>query len=296
MAIPPFDDPWYKTCMSTKRRSSGYAPRRSSPGARLWVPVAAVLVIALLVLLKVTAPPTVNALDNKPVAAGVVQNLTTVSPKTFAVAATTAPASPAVAGSSTTWTSGGKPVVFYYGFEWCPYCAASRWAIVTALARFGTWSGLEYMTSSPTDVDPNTHTVTFLHATYTSPYITFESVEAQNPLHATLQTPTGTQQTALSKYDPGSGGAFSGPFIDVSNRYLWEAALVLPTYLHGMGWTAISAAVHSGKGPAGTHILAGANALSAAICAVDGDQPAAVCTSATVAKLMQGLPKPGSAA
>ncbi len=282
--------------MSTKRRPSGYA-RRSSFGARLWMPLAALLVIAILILLKVTAPPKVNALNNKPVAVAVVQNLTTVSPKTFALAATIAPASHAVAGSSTTWTSGGKPVVFYYGFEWCPYCAASRWAIVTALARFGTWSGLEYMTSSPTDVDPNTHTVTFLHATYTSPYITFESVEAQNPLHATLQTPTGAQQTALRKYDVSNrSGAFSGPFIDVSNRYLWEGSLVLPSYLHGLGWTAISMAVHSGKDQAGTHILAGANALSAAICAVDGAQPAAVCTSATVAKLIQGLPKPGSTA
>jgi hypothetical protein len=39
-------------------------------------------------------------------------------------------------------TSGGKPEVLYMGAEYCPYCAAERWALIVALSRFGTFSGL----------------------------------------------------------------------------------------------------------------------------------------------------------
>jgi thiol-disulfide isomerase/thioredoxin len=33
----------------------------------------------------------------------------------------------------------GKLLVFFMGAEYCPYCAAERWAIVRALQRFGRW-------------------------------------------------------------------------------------------------------------------------------------------------------------
>src|SRR5256885_14415418 len=36
----------------------------------------------------------------------------------------------------------GKPEGFYYGAEFCPYCAAQRWPLVIALSRFGTFAGL----------------------------------------------------------------------------------------------------------------------------------------------------------
>ena len=38
-------------------------------------------------------------------------------------------------------TSGGKPEMLYIGAEYCPYCAAERWAMIVALSRFGTFSG-----------------------------------------------------------------------------------------------------------------------------------------------------------
>ena len=43
---------------------------------------------------------------------------------------------------------GKTPAMLYYGAEYCPYCAAERWAIATALARFGTWSNLQTTASS----------------------------------------------------------------------------------------------------------------------------------------------------
>ncbi|MGH3293687.1 MAG: DUF929 family protein, partial [Trebonia sp.] len=79
--------------------------------------------------------------------------------------------------SSTPLTSGGKPEVLYLGAEYCPYCASQRWAMVNALSRFGTFSGLTTTHSSSTDADPNTPTWTFYKSTYTSNYINFTSVE-----------------------------------------------------------------------------------------------------------------------
>src|ERR1700733_10807781 len=48
-------------------------------------------------------------------------------------------------------TSGGKPEVLYIGAEYCPYCAAERWAMVVALSRFGTLSGLGLIHSAAED-------------------------------------------------------------------------------------------------------------------------------------------------
>ena len=60
------------------------------------------------------------------------------------------------AGASQYLTSGGKPEVLYMGGEYCPYCATERWSLILALDRFGSFSGLEYMQSSSTDIYPNT--------------------------------------------------------------------------------------------------------------------------------------------
>ena len=59
-------------------------------------------------------------------------------------------------------TSGGKPEVLYLGAMYCPFCAAQRWAMVNALSRFGTFSGLKTTHSSSTDSYPNTPTWTYL--------------------------------------------------------------------------------------------------------------------------------------
>ena len=51
--------------------------------------------------------------------------------------------------------------MLYYGAEYCPYCAAERWAIAAALSRFGTWSNLKITASSHTDVYAETHTFSY---------------------------------------------------------------------------------------------------------------------------------------
>ena len=53
-----------------------------------------------------------------------------------------------ITGNQPPLTSGGKPVMLYMGAEYCPYCAAERWAIIIALSRFGTFTGVSATTSS----------------------------------------------------------------------------------------------------------------------------------------------------
>ena len=49
---------------------------------------------------------------------------------------------PAKLQGGTPLTQDGKPKVLYIGAEYCPYCAAQRWALAVALSRFGTFDKL----------------------------------------------------------------------------------------------------------------------------------------------------------
>src|SRR5580700_9849016 len=82
--------------------------------------------------------------------------------------------------NGTPLTGNGKPEVLFIGSEYCPYCAAQRWAMVNAFSRFGTFTGLTTIHSSSSDSYPNTPTLTFYGSTYTSKYISFTSVEEQH--------------------------------------------------------------------------------------------------------------------
>ncbi len=71
----------------------------------------------------------------------------------------------------------GKPILFYAGGEYCPFCAADRWSLIMALSRFGSFSGIEMNASSTSDIYPGTPTFTFVNASYTSPYLIFDAKE-----------------------------------------------------------------------------------------------------------------------
>lgn len=205
----------------------------------------------------------------------------------FASTSTTAEVSAAAAkgnffgtANGTALTSGGKPELLYIGGEYCPYCAAERWAMINALSRFGTFSGLQTMHSSSTDVDPNTPTFTFVNAKYTSQYLTFTPVEAYGPESTeTLQTPTSAESTLWSAYDP-QGGI---PFLDFANKYVevGNLAPLDPSQLAGKSWAQVAAAMASPSGSTlGTNEDANANYITAAICTLTQNKPAAACTPA----------------
>jgi len=108
---------------------------------------------------------------------GVARQITSIPTATFnAVGAGTAAGLKALAGQPEL-TAGGKPELLYMGGEYCPFCAAERWAIAAAVSRFGTLSGLHFIHSSPTDVYPSTPTLSFYKSRYTSRYLAFVPVE-----------------------------------------------------------------------------------------------------------------------
>jgi len=186
-------------------------------------------------------------------------------------------------------TSGGKPEVLYIGAEYCPYCAAERWAMVVALSRFGTLSGLGLTHSAAAngagqaEPFPNTATWTFAHTTFASQFLTFTPVETYTnvPDPATgfykpLQTPTAEQKALLTKYDSANGGAI--PFIDYGNEFLTVGASYDPGVLAGLTWNQIAADLHNSGSPVAAGVLGTANYITAAICGLTNDQPASACT------------------
>jgi thiol-disulfide isomerase/thioredoxin len=181
-------------------------------------------------------------------------------------------------------TLDGKPELLYMGGEYCPFCAAERWAIAAAVSRFGTLSGPHFIHSSPTDVYPDTPTLSFYKSRYTSKYLAFAPVEwyseradvATPTGYAYLQRPTPQQAAVFSRY----GGSF--PFVDIGNRYLVPEAQYLPSALAGLSWAQVAADMRDPSSPVGKDIDGAANMITAAICQLTHGRPASVCSSAGV--------------
>ncbi len=198
----------------------------------------------------------------------------------------------------------GKPEFLYIGAEYCPYCAAQRWATIVALSRFGTFSKLYQTTSSSTDAYPSTPTFTFYSghyggSFYTSKYIDFVPVETLGNVqdasgnYATLQTPTAEQQNLLNTYDvsPYTTQPGSIPFIDIANRYIVSGASYSPQDLQGLQWQDIANNLSDPTSTVGRDILGTANYITAGICMTTHQQPGNVCNTDVIQKIEQSLSK-----
>lgn len=168
----------------------------------------------------------------------------------------------------------GKPVVFYFGALWCPYCATERWPMIVALSRFGTFSGLRGAVSSSSDVFPSTQTWSFVGSTYTSRYISFSPVEAEGEQQQALEPLTAAESKILQTWD--SKGSF--PFLTIGQKYTAGLPNWLdPQWLQSLSRQQIVETLTQTSNQLGIGVLADANYLSAAICSVDGEQPVTVC-------------------
>ena len=231
--------------------------------------------------------------------------LTTIPASVFNTVGITSPVAPVTPPivlknqpplTATSATGKVLPEVFYLGAEYCPFCAAQRWPTIIALSRFGTWSGLGNTTSSSIDYAPNTPTFTFYKAKFSSPYLVFKSIEESTNVYDSalgnytkLQTPSKAQQAVFTKYDtpkyvPGMTAADAGsiPFITLGNKFLVSGASYGPLTLSGLSRTSIANALNDTTSPVTDAIIASANYLTASLCTLTGQQPAAVCTSSGV--------------
>ncbi|HEX2646060.1 MAG TPA: DUF929 family protein, partial [Candidatus Dormibacteraeota bacterium] len=77
------------------------------------------------------------------------------------------------------------------------------------------------------------------------------------------------------------------PFVDFGNRYTFTGAMYSPDLLGGMQWQDVAVAIQNPDSTQAKAIVGSADLMTAAICKMTGDQPAAVCSTAS----MQGLGK-----
>ncbi len=221
-----------------------------------------------------------------------------------------------------TATVGGKkkPELLYMGAEYCPYCAASRWPLIIALSRFGTFKGLGIIGSSPEDSFANTRTWSFAKATYTSPYLVFDPVELVSNVCAVALVSNACPNDNYTPIKPGATPAQAKlfqtydsapyfqttqgiPFLDWAGKYVSSGSLYNPNLItlgnsqtvfgwHPLSWQEIIDNIQSTPlTTVGQAILGAANIYTAAICKMTGDQPASVCSLPAVQQALKLLPK-----
>lgn len=296
---------------ASKRPPAKRPPAKASTGRPAglftWLAVGlVVLVVAALVIIKVTSGPSGSTGSSAFQATDptTVSELTTIPASVFNTVSVISPVAPvtppqAISGQpALTETVNGKtlPEVFYFGAEYCPFCAAQRWPTIIALSRFGTWSGLGNMASSSSDIDPSTPTFTFVKAKFTSPYVAFKSIEFESNVfdaatnsYTKLQTPTKTQLALFTKYDtstyikglPSSDNG-SIPFMSIGNKFVVSGSSYTPATLAGLSRTTIAQGLNTTTSPITAAIIASANYLTATICTLTNDQPSSVCASPAV--------------
>jgi hypothetical protein len=296
-----------------KKSAPSKAQRRSTTTLLTWGGVGVVVVVVVgLVLYSVLGSSTTasgggNAYEPAP--QSIVNSITQIPMSvynTVGVTSSVVPVSPPTAVSGqppltfNSATGVAQPGIFYFGAEYCPFCAAERWAVAAAISRFGTLSGLGITSSSASDVYPSTQSITFAKATVDSQYFTFKAIErytniplANGQGYTSLQIPTKAENDLVSKYDtstyfPG-GQSGSIPFMDIGNQFLVSGSSFSPSILGGLTRDQIASGLSDPTNPATQAIVATANYLTASICKTTGGQPGNVCTSKGVQEAAKSM-------
>jgi Domain of unknown function (DUF929) len=217
------------------------------------------------------------------------QNLTGVSSSTLNTIGIGQGVTKPSAITGTALTNNGKPEVMYLGADFCPYCAAERWAMIIALSQFGTFSNLTLMLSSASDVFSNTATFTFYNSTYSSSYISFVAIESEDRNQNPLQSIPAADSALESQYDTPTSSCTTGgciPFIDIGNSYKvvgsqYDASLLrVGDTSQGapLNWTEIGSQLNNPSSSIAKGIVGAANSLISAICSITGGNPSSVCS------------------
>lgn len=185
----------------------------------------------------------------------------------------------------------GKPQILYIGADYCPYCGAQRWAIISALSRFGTFGPLETNLSGEASVP----TFTFHKSHYSSSVIDFVPVETADNSGAALEKLTDEQAKLFATYDAppytDATGKGSIPLLLVGNKYTATGAFYLPDNLIGRSYDDIAQQLKDSNSTVARDVLGASNYITAAICQLTNNQPANVCTAAPIPSLQSSLPK-----
>ena len=162
--------------LSPENLGNGRLSRRKS---RLMIAGTALAALAALAAISASAGlwPTAHAVHVNPALARLITQVTTVPVAASDAAGGGLPVTAPTPVTGAPLAENGKPEVFYVGAEYCPYCAAQNWALIVALSRFGTFSGLTTIRSADYPPFPPLDTWTFYGSSYTSEYLAFVPVE-----------------------------------------------------------------------------------------------------------------------
>jgi len=236
-----------------------------------------------------TLPGQVAAPVRVPASPAVVDAVTGVTAQVanaVGVPATSMVAPPIVRTGQPPLSDGGKPTAVFIGGEFCPYCAAERWAIVMAFSRFGTFSHLSETTSSPWDTDPSTATFSFFGSSYDSPVIVLDTNEHESNdtdgvgTRKVLQPLSGVESRAWQTYDNPEGF----PFLDIGNSVFVMSPSYDPAVLAGLDQAEIARRLTNPHDPVTQAIVGTANYLTAAICSVLGHNGFSWCSQPAVTR------------
>lgn len=271
--------------LAAQRAAQQKAERRRNVlvagGSTLGVIIVVVVIVVVGLVTKKNSPSSGSANAVVGASSTVTDGISTAATGTLSQAS---PDFSAVSGPPTTITgnaltgSGGKPQVLYVGAEYCPYCAATRWPLAVALARFGTFDNLKTTYSSDSDpAGPHTPTLSFYKSSYTSQYIDFVGVEQEDGAAKPLETLTSDQNQLFTSL---GGGAY--PFIDFGGKWMQKGSSFSPTVLKGMTPDEVAKKLADSSSTQGKTVQASADVFTAIICEIDGGKPSDVCTAPSV--------------
>lgn len=294
-----------RTSAPNKGRGPGRGPTvRKKDRSGLYMVIGVLVLIAAIITVFVIlrnqpAPTNTNpALKRAPADATVVQEVTNVPQATWEAVGKGSVVPNAFAhnsGQPPSTGPNGHPEFFYVGGEYCPYCAAERWAMVNALSRFGTFSNLSQLQA----YEYNVPTFSFYGSSYTSQYVDFVPKEVKgNQLDQTqqnyvdLEKLTPAEQQMFQRYDPGQ----NFPFVSIGNQYTavgasYDFTVLLDSKGNPLPWQTIANSLNDANSPIARGILGTANYMTASICNLTGQQPGNVCNSPVIQQIEQALNK-----
>jgi hypothetical protein len=157
--------------------------------------------------------------------------------------------------------------------------------VVAALSRFGTFTNLGTTSSTAHDAYPNTATLSFHGASYSSKYLSFAGFETEDRQGAPLDQLPAQAKNAFKTLDappfqPAPGGSI--PFIDFGGQYMVVGASYDAGVLQGKTHLQIAQAMHDPSSDIAQGADASANMITATLCKLTDQQPANVCSSSGV--------------
>lgn len=176
---------------------------------------------------------------------------------------------------------GGKSLVFFMGAGFCPFCAAERWAIVSALSNFGRWEGLVETASADHDEKYlNIPTVSFARAKYESDYVEFVGRETADRNFEPLQELGEKDYEILDTFNPDQ----IIPFLLIDGQFMQVGTGYSPQILEGMDHAKVKTELANPASPVWKAMKAEIDNITALICkSVEGK--AGACNSDNIKSL-----------